>query len=104
MATPLFGFNCPDVDEQYRLLGFVKGMLIIMAWVFLVLFLIFTFIILLFGGGPDSHRIVSLFSLFMGIVYFLVSYSVAGLLEIGVNIQANTKKTTILLGGRQDAK
>ncbi len=96
-----FCFKEVESQEKYCLLGFIKGVVKLSAWLSLCIGVILFFVILIFGGGPDAPRITSLFGLLLGIIYFFMLYILACFIEIGVNIEANTKKATLLLGGRE---
>ena len=97
----LFKFDGIECDGRYCMLGWIKGLLKITSILSVILGVIFFFIILIFGGGPEAPRITSIFALLLGIIYFVMFYVISSLIEILVNIEENTKKTTLLLGERE---
>ncbi|MFH1282390.1 MAG: hypothetical protein ABII27_01850 [bacterium] len=91
-----------ETGNKYKTLAIVKGLLKVFAWLFLVVGVLFTIIILIFGGTDDAPRASSIMVLFFTVIEFIFLYTLAELIAIFVNIENNTQKTARLLGAREE--
>ena len=65
----------------------------IFAWVASALGVAFFFIILIGGGTPEAPRATSVLALVLGFFYFVFFYTVAEVLRLMMDIEANTRKS-----------
>lgn len=96
-----FKFEGIECADGYQMLGIIKGLIKVFSWLSLFFGVFFFFVILIFGGGPDAPRMISILSLLLGLIYFVMFYLISSIIEILVHIEDNTKRTTLLLGGRE---
>jgi len=85
------------VAEKYKTLGLLRKTFKVLAFVVGGLGIIFFVIILIAGGTPETPRATSLLALVLGVIYFLLLYTVSEVLLLFSDIEENTRKTRELL-------
>jgi len=85
------------VAEKYKTLGLLRKTFKVLAFVVGGLGIIFFVIILIAGGTPETPRATSLLALALGVIYFLLLYTVSEVLLLFSDIEENTRKTRELL-------
>ncbi|HUW23079.1 MAG TPA: hypothetical protein VMW39_03515 [bacterium] len=83
--------------EKYKTLGLLRKTFKVLAFVVGGLGIIFFVIILIAGGTPETPRATSLLALVLGVIYFLLLYTVSEVLLLFSDIEENTRKTRELL-------
>ena len=83
--------------EKYKTLGLLRKTFKVLAFVVGGLGFIFFVIILIAGGTPETPRVTSLLALALGVIYFLLLYTVSEVLLLFSDIEENTRKTRELL-------
>ena len=83
--------------EKYKTLGLLRKTFKVLAFVVGGLGIIFFVIILIAGGTPETPRATSLLALALGVIYFLLLYTVSEVLLLFSDIEENTRKTRELL-------
>jgi len=83
--------------EKYKTLGLLRKTFKVLAFVSGGLGIIFFVIILIAGGAPETPRVTSLLALALGVIYFLLLYTVSEVLLLFSDIEENTRKTRELL-------
>jgi len=85
------------LEERYKAVGLLRKTFKILAYVAGGLGVIFFLVILIAGGGPETPRVTSLLALALGIIYFLLFYTIAEVLHLILDIEENTRRTSELL-------
>jgi hypothetical protein len=75
-----------------KLANKLRWVLQLFAWLAAALGLVFFFIILIAGGGPDAPRVTSVLALVLGFFYFVFFHLVAEVLRLLIQIEVNTHK------------
>lgn len=85
------------MEEKYKALGLLRKTFKVLAFVAGGLGIIFFVIILIAGGTPETPRATSLLALALGVIYFLLLYTISEVLLLFLDIEENTRKTSQLL-------
>ncbi len=85
------------MEEKYKALELLRKTFKVLAFVAGGLGLIFFVIILIAGGTPETPRATSLLALALGVIYFLLLYTISEVLLLFSDIEENTRKTRELL-------
>ena len=83
--------------EKYKALGLLRKTFKILAFVAGGVGLIFFVIILIAGGTPETPRATSLLALALGVIYFLLLYTISEVILLFLDIEENTRRTNQLL-------
>ena len=75
-----------------KILGIVCTILRVLGWLGGGAGVVSFFVILIGGGGPASPRAMSIVALFLGVTYFCVFWSVAGIIKLLFDIRENTQR------------
>ena len=90
-----------ETGEKYKALSVFRGLLKVFAWLFLVVAVLFSFIMLV--TGPDAPtRLMGLLFLPIFFVNFIFIYTLADIILILVNIENNTQKAARMLGAKEE--
>ena len=80
------------MNEKYGILRKISVVFKVFAWVSVLLGVVFCGIILVGGGTPEAPRATSLLALLLGFFYLVFFYMVAEVLDVLMDIEANTRK------------
>jgi len=85
------------LEEKYKVLGLLRKTFKVLAFISGGLGILFFVIILIAGGTPETPRATSLLALALGVIYFILLYTVSEVLLLFSDIEENTRKTRELL-------
>ncbi len=85
------------MEEKYKALGLLRKTFKILAFIAGGVGFIFFVVILIAGGTPETPRVTSLLALALGVIYFLLLYTISEVLLLFSDIEENTRKTRELL-------
>lgn len=85
------------MEERYKSVGLLRKTFKILAFVAAGLGFVFFVVILIAGGAPETPRATSILALVLGIIYFLLFYTIAEVLHLFLDIEENTRRTNEIL-------
>jgi len=80
------------MNEKYGVLRKISMVLKAFAWIAAGLGVVFCVIILVGGGTPEAPRATSLLALLLGFFYLVFFYMISEVLNVVMDIEANTRK------------
>ena len=78
--------------DENKIIGKLKFVFQIFAWISAALGLVFFLIILIGGGTPEAPRVTSLLALALGFFYFVFFYLISEVIRLMIQIEINTRK------------
>lgn len=78
-------------ENDYRFLRISGQVFEVLGWVALVLGALFTLVVLIGGGGPDSPRVGGFIGLIAGGLYFLIFRTIGSVVRLLLDLESRIK-------------